>query len=83
MHHSGSRILSIRQQILQRSDAITSEAATSFSTLIRESQDLNEYAFALGALSHYAADNHGHPMAVNRSVPLFYPKLRAEVREAA
>ena len=43
--------------------------------LFRDSQDLNEYAFALGALSHYAADNHGHPMAVNRAVPLFYPKL--------
>jgi len=43
--------------------------------LIRDSQDLNEYAFALGALSHYAADNKGHPMAVNRAVPLFYPKL--------
>jgi hypothetical protein len=44
-------------------------------SLIRDSQDLNEYAFALGALSHYAADAHGHPMAVNRAVPLFYPKL--------
>lgn len=43
--------------------------------LVRDSQDLNEYAFALGALSHYAADNNGHPMAVNRSVPLFYPAL--------
>ena len=43
--------------------------------LIRDSQDLNEYAFALGALSHYAADNNGHPMAVNQAVPLFYPKL--------
>ncbi len=43
--------------------------------LIRDSQDLNEYAFALGALSHYAADNHGHSMAVNRAVPLFYPEL--------
>src|SRR3984893_6033228 len=28
--------------------------------LIRESKDLNEYAFALGALAHYAADNNGH-----------------------
>ena len=44
-------------------------------SLIGESQDLNEYAFALGALSHYAADNHGHPIAVNLAVPLFYPKL--------
>jgi hypothetical protein len=26
-------------------------------------------------LSHYAADGHGHTMAVNRAVPLFYPKL--------
>jgi hypothetical protein len=43
--------------------------------LIRESQDLNEYAFALGALSHYAADNNGHSMAVNLAVPLLYPKL--------
>ncbi len=43
--------------------------------LIRDSQDLNEYAFALGALSHYAADTNGHPIATNRAVPLFYPKL--------
>jgi hypothetical protein len=46
--------------------------------LIRESQDLDEYAFALGALSHYAADNDGHRLAVNLSVPLLYPKLRAK-----
>jgi len=41
--------------------------------LIRESQDVDEYAFALGALSHYAADNNGHRMATNASVPLLYP----------
>src|SRR5580658_5792639 len=44
--------------------------------LIRESEDLDEYAFALGALSHYAADNNGHRMATNVSVPLLYPALR-------
>ncbi len=44
--------------------------------MIRESQDLDEYAFALGTLSHYAADNNGHRMATNISVPLLYPKLR-------
>jgi len=44
--------------------------------LINESQDLDEYAFALGALAHYAADNNGHRMATNVSVPLIYPKLR-------
>jgi hypothetical protein len=43
----------------------------------RESGDINDYAFALGALAHYAADNLGHPVAVNRTVPLVYPKLRA------
>ncbi|HYL73530.1 MAG TPA: zinc dependent phospholipase C family protein [Bryobacteraceae bacterium] len=45
-------------------------------TLIHDSQDLNEYAFALGALAHHAADNSGHPIAVNRAVPMVYPKLR-------
>lgn len=44
----------------------------------RESQDINDYAFALGALAHYAADNLGHPVAVNRTVPLVYPQLRAK-----
>ncbi len=45
--------------------------------LILESQDVDEYAFALGALSHYAADINGHP-AVNEAVALKYPKLRAK-----
>lgn len=43
--------------------------------LIQDSSDLNEYAFSLGALSHYAADNDGHP-AVNRAVAIEFPKLR-------
>ncbi len=44
--------------------------------LISESQDLNEYAFALGALEHYAADTEGHRIATNRAVPILYPELR-------
>ncbi|MEQ1948383.1 MAG: zinc dependent phospholipase C family protein [Bryobacteraceae bacterium] len=44
--------------------------------LIRESRDLNEYAFALGALEHYAADTEGHRIATNRAVPILYPALR-------
>jgi len=36
---------------------------------------LNEYAFALGALAHYAADTSGHPIATNRAVAMTYPKL--------
>jgi len=45
--------------------------------LLMESTDANEYAFALGALAHYASDITGHP-AVNRSVAIEYPKLRAK-----
>ena len=44
--------------------------------LLRDAKDLDGYAFALGALSHYAADNDGHLMATNRAVPLLYPKLK-------
>ena len=43
--------------------------------LINDSEDLNEYAFALGALAHYSADNFGHP-TVNQAVGLEFPKLR-------
>ena len=42
--------------------------------LIREARDINEYAFALGALGHYVADCWGHT-AVNLSTPILYPKL--------
>jgi hypothetical protein len=42
--------------------------------LMQESSDLNEYAFALGALSHYAADTMGHP-TINRVVTIEFPKL--------
>ena len=45
--------------------------------LLLESRDANEYAFALGALSHYASDIAGHP-AVNQAVAIGYPKLRAK-----
>ena len=43
--------------------------------LLRDAQDVDEYAFALGALSHYASDMDGHRMATNLSVPILYPKL--------
>jgi hypothetical protein len=42
---------------------------------LEESRDLNEYAFALGALSHYTADTSGHQLATNRAVAIMYPKL--------
>ena len=46
--------------------------------LIRNASDVNELAFALGALSHYASDNMGHPVATNRAVPMIYPKMRQQ-----
>ena len=45
--------------------------------LLQESNDVNEYAFALGALAHYSSDVTGHP-AVNQAVAIEYPKLRAK-----
>jgi len=43
--------------------------------LLRDASDIDEYAFALGALAHYANDNTGHPEATNKAVPLIFPKL--------
>src|SRR3954471_24404562 len=47
------------------------------SALLSESNDINEYAFALGALAHYSSDNMGHPV-INKVVALEFPKLRAK-----
>ena len=44
--------------------------------LLRDSTDINEYAFALGALAHYSSDNEGHP-TINRVVGIEFPKLKA------
>jgi hypothetical protein len=44
--------------------------------LLRDAQDPNEYAFALGAMAHYASDNNGHKIGTNRAVPILYPKLK-------
>ncbi len=44
--------------------------------LLRNAKDLNEYAFAVGSLAHYAADNYGHRLGINRAVPILYPGLR-------
>lgn len=50
--------------------------------LLGEAQDLNEYAFALGSLAHYAADSRGH-QAVNRAVPMLFPKIRKRFGDIA
>jgi len=64
----GSRLFSDLTHYVRSGDFVAA--------LIRESQDLDDYAFALGALEHYAADTEGHRIATNRAVPMLYPELR-------
>ena len=63
----GSRYFSDLTHYVRTGDFVT--------CLIQESQTANEYAFALGALAHYAADNSGHPM-VNHVVAQEFPPLQ-------
>ncbi len=44
-------------------------------SLIRNSRNVNELAFALGALSHYVGDDIGHHDAVNPSTAIEFPSL--------
>jgi hypothetical protein len=46
--------------------------------LLLQSQDANEYAFALGALAHYASDIAGQPV-VNRAVSIQISQAGGEV----
>lgn len=46
--------------------------------LINDARTLDEYAFALGALSHYLGDSIGHSEAVNPATALNFPKLRSK-----
>ncbi|MEP6535051.1 MAG: zinc dependent phospholipase C family protein [Bryobacteraceae bacterium] len=48
------------------------------SAMLSGAETFEEYAFALGSLAHYASDTVGHPEAINRVVPMLYPKLRAK-----
>jgi Dopey and related predicted leucine zipper transcription factors len=43
--------------------------------LFRDARNVNEYAFAIGALSHYLGDSIGHAEAINRSTAIEFPKL--------
>jgi hypothetical protein len=44
--------------------------------LMRDAKTPDELAFAIGALSHYIGDITGHSLAINRAVPVEFPKLR-------
>lgn len=43
--------------------------------LLSNARTLDEYAFAVGALSHYVGDSIGHSEAVNRATGVEFPKL--------
>ncbi|HEY3885469.1 MAG TPA: zinc dependent phospholipase C family protein, partial [Vicinamibacterales bacterium] len=44
--------------------------------MLRDARGVDEYAFAIGALCHYESDAEGHSIAINRALPLIYPKMR-------
>jgi hypothetical protein len=44
--------------------------------LLRDSTNLDEYAFAIGAMAHYVADSDGHRLGTNVAEPLLYPPLK-------
>ena len=69
----GSKFFSDLTHYVRTGDFITN--------LLRESADLDQYAFALGALAHYCSDNSGHPL-INRAGALAFPKVRAEFGES-
>ena len=71
----GSHLFSDLVHYVRSGDFILNEIA--------DAQDLNEYAFALGSLAHYAADNIGHPVATNLAVPMLYPKVRKKFGRVA
>jgi hypothetical protein len=71
----GSRLFSDLTHYIRSGDFVEA--------LLQEAKDVNELAFALGALEHYVADDLGHPMAINRSVPILYPKLRKKFGDVA
>jgi hypothetical protein len=43
--------------------------------LLSNAHSVNEYAFAIGVLSHYVGDSIGHSEAINRATAVNFPKL--------
>jgi hypothetical protein len=66
----GSKFFSDLLHYVRSGDFVANEIA--------DAQNLDQYAFALGSLAHYAADNEGHRFAVNPSVGAAYPKLESK-----
>jgi len=51
-------------------------SGTFVAALLEDAEDINQYAFALGALAHYSSDNMGHP-TINQVVAIEFPRLKA------
>jgi hypothetical protein len=51
--------------------------------LLTDAQNINEYAFALGALCHYYADIYGHSLGINMCVPVMYPRMKKKFGDTA
>ncbi len=68
----GNHFFSDLVHYVRSGDFVTNMLAESL-----ESNDIDQYAFALGALAHYASDIAGHP-AVNIAVADQFPKLKAK-----
>ncbi|HVS93284.1 MAG TPA: zinc dependent phospholipase C family protein [Mucilaginibacter sp.] len=43
--------------------------------LLKQARTIDEYAFALGAISHYLTDEYGHSLSTNIAEPMVYPKV--------
>lgn len=50
--------------------------------LLRNAHTIDEYAFAIGALSHYLGDSVGHSEAINPATAVEFPKLRRKYGQA-
>jgi hypothetical protein len=50
--------------------------------LLRNARTIDEYAFAIGALSHYIGDSVGHSEAINPATAVEFPKLRRKYGQA-
>ena len=46
--------------------------------LLRDARNVNEFAFAIGALSHYVGDSIGHSEGINPSTAITFPDLERQ-----
>lgn len=64
----GSKLFSDLVHYVHSGDFVTA--------MLRDANNADQFAFALGSLAHFASDRYGHPEGVNRVVPMLYPRVR-------